>query len=88
MGALADGTLCVYCGVNEAEDIPDGYAGAICFICPDGSDGCSSLTAAVVDAMRLTRFANFRFRVLPIDVNHPLNDPTIAMLVASFVIRM
>ena len=88
MGSLADGTLCMYCGVNEAGYIPDGCVGVICFTCPDGSDGCFHLKAAVADAMRLTRFANFRFRVLPIDVNHPLNDPTIAMLVASFVIRM
>ena len=30
MGSLPRGTLCAYCGVNEAGYIPDGYVGPVC----------------------------------------------------------
>ena len=35
MGTLEDGTLCAYCGINEAYYIPDGCVGPVC-IFPDG----------------------------------------------------
>ena len=40
MGSLPEGTLCAYCGINEAGYIPDGCVGPVCF---DGENNCGDL---------------------------------------------
>ena len=89
MGSCSDDQLCVYCGVNSACYIPDGYAGPICMHLGEPTS-CYDLGPEACDAKRLTWFANSRIKVLckSLGQKNPLSDPGIAMLVAEMLIDM
>ena len=86
MGSLPEGTLCAYCGVEEAGYIPDGACGPMC---PD----CLELPEEKACGLRWGRL--WPVRIAPLcsalvasdDRGHRvLTDPVISLVVASFII--
>ena len=94
MGNIPEGTLCSYCGVHEADYIPDGCCGPLCigerWEFEDGKPSCDELGWGVAEYKRLFRFVASRFKVITksIDRQNPLSDQMIMMEIARFVIRL
>ena len=79
MGTLADGTLCAYCLKNQANYIPDGCAGPVCFW-PVGTscwDASQWHGWCIVVQLRMTRFAKSTFLRLATKLHRVLSEQSI-----------
>ena len=88
MNSLPTGTPCAYCGVREAQYIPDGCAGPLCMD-PDGEscfDLCESRGWDYVCGLRYARWTAARFGTLAKSLPPPLD--TIGQAVAEFSVRV
>ena len=58
MGSLPDGTMCIYCGQEEAGYIPDGLLGPTCGTCSDLASAHETEEQALecLDRLRMARF--------------------------------
>ena len=58
MGSLPDGTMCIYCGQEEAGYIPDGLLGPTCCTCSDLASAHETEEQALecLDRLRIARF--------------------------------
>ena len=89
MGTLADGTLCAYCGRNEANYIPDGCAGPVCFW-PDGAscwDASQLFGWNTVIQRRLTRFARYTFLRLAANLHRVWSEQCTRVCICQFLIH-
>ena len=88
MGTVQDGTLCAYCGVNEAYYIPDGYAGPFC-LGPEGAS-CWDIQERhgweVVVRLRVRRFSRYKFLGLAKKPHPVLELQGIIDIITHFII--
>ena len=90
MGTIEDGTLCAYCGINEAYYIPDGCVGPVCLF--PGGLSCWDIQERHgwdgVILLRVRRFSKFKFfclasKILQVLEVHGIND-----IISKFLIHV
>ena len=90
MGTLEDGTLCAYCGINEAYYIPDGCVGPVCNF-PDGVSCCDIQVRRGWDGVILMRvgiFSKFKFYRLARKTIPALGVHGITDFISGFLIHI